>query len=150
MARRGCAFGRRKQLQRLNKALYGHQEFDPPVFDKAASTQAANPPPYAPTYRSYVLPILEGPPQQAAPVPAPKSIFKVPARPATSDVAPMRLPTRPLPVSAQIKRRDGAPARPIILNGSKPCVRVTQHVNFTILKRGNKYIIKGKLPATPP
>lgn len=97
MARRGCASGRRKQLQRLKKALFECRVFDPTIFDWAASAHTDKTPPVPPIYRSYVAPAPEELAIETAPAPTSAPISRVrlraPTRLALSHMASVRLPT---------------------------------------------------------
>lgn len=129
MARWGCASGRRKQLQRLKK--YEIREFDPSIFDQAASAPPPTPPP---TYRSYVAPVPKKLNIKTIPKPESRAKTRVPARPTGSDVAPIRLQTRPLPVAAQIKRRKTQIKKPYVIS--------SEVVNIALERRGNQIIFK--------
>lgn len=134
MARRGCASGRRKQLRRLVKALHEHKEFNPDVFDRATPTL---PPPPPPAYTSYTQPQFGT--QIVKPILTKQtSQSRKPARPSATDVAPVRRQTRPLPVSAQIKKR----GIQIVKSANKPAIISIKTTKLNIQRAGNKIIIK--------
>lgn len=139
MARRGCASERRKQLQRLKKALYEHREFDPSVFDRITSTSIR---PTPPAYRSYVAPASKEVISKITSTPILKAKTRIPAHPIASDVAPIRLRTRPLPVSAQIKRRDTINRTQI----TRPRILSIEATKIIVKKEGDRIILKRKIP----
>lgn len=157
MARRGCASGRRKQLQRLKKALFECRVFDPTIFDWAASAHTDKTPPVPPIYRSYVAPVPEELASETAPAPTSVPISRVrlraPTRLALSHMASVRLPTRPLPVSAQIKKRvsQSAPAAHTTnQKNAKPKIQAVQPTRLSITTKNGSWIsLKGEIPTTP-
>lgn len=75
---------------------------------------------------------------------------RVPARPISSDVAPIRLSTRPLPVSAQVKRRNTTIIETPTQATNKPRIITCQATEVAVLRKGGEIIIKGKIPTAPP
>lgn len=147
MARRGCASGRRMQLRRLKKALFEHKEFDPSIFNQSISAPKEL---KTPTYKSYVAPAPKELITKTTPAPISRSKFRTPAHPKSLDVAPVRLPIRPLPTSKQIKDRVVLlipTIRPIKTITEKPKIRAMQSTNISIQNKKKGWIsIKRRNP----
>lgn len=153
MPKRRVASGRKRQLKRLKRALLGHQRFDPTVFE-TGPWSAADSRGSAPEFSDSQINTRTEPTNPRVPSVAPSCPRKVEQLPAPStSFIPSRLPTRPLPVSRQIKRLE----EPSKLSQSscnwsraKPKIRSVRPMSLTIIREGQRILVGGNKVAPPP
>lgn len=73
-----------------------------------------------------------------------RTVSQLPPPPVTE--APSRVPTRPLPVAAYIKLRDGGRACPAATNGVKPRIRAMVFAQFAVSQVGNRIVMGETYP----
>lgn len=139
MPKRGRLAGRKRQLRWLKRELLGHRVFDPAIFCEPLRSDSEAPA-YVPRSPDVITLENSEPPKPSVGKRLPREIQQLPV-PVT--VAPTRLPTRPLKVSAQIKKQRPDSTTAPSAAGPKFKIWAVAPLKLKIRREGNAYMIGG-------